>query len=98
MKQENLTEQQRTTLTNAQAALAYMQRELEDKRIDLTDAQTQLTRITTKLNALEIPGATNKAGSDNTWWGQKVRPYLGDVGTVTNSAARARNIYQLNRN
>ena len=84
-------------LTVQQAELARIETELAKGKISLTEAQTQLTKVTTKLSQLEIEGATNKNESEKTWWGRNVRPYLGDVGSATNSAQRAANIYQLTR-
>ncbi|AZL82826.1 DNA pilot protein [Apis mellifera associated microvirus 13] len=85
-------------LTVQQAELVRLEQDLTKGKINLTEAQTRLTDITSRLSELEIAGAKNRAASEETWWGKNVRPYLGDVGTVTNSAGRIRNIYQLNRN
>jgi len=38
------------------------------------------------LHEMEMPGARNQAASDESEWGQMVRPYLKDVGSVVNSA------------
>ena len=83
------TEAWRRTLMNSQAALADVERDLAEKKISLTEAQTRLSNITSTLSQYEIPGASNKASSDQTWWGRNVRPYLGDIGSATNSAQGA---------
>lgn len=96
-REQRLTEVQKQGLVAAQAGLTAVQQQVEERRIGYTEAQTQVQKILAKLQSLEIPGATNRAGSENTWWGRNVRPYLGDVGSVTNSATKATNLYQLTR-
>lgn len=81
-------------LTLQQAELTRIETDLAKGKISLTEAQTELTKVTTALSRYELAGARNKSTSDETWWGKNVRPYLGDMGTVTNSA---RSIYQLRR-
>lgn len=96
--QQGTTEQQRRVLMSYEAQLKQIQAEVENERLPLTKAQTELTRVTTQLNKLEVAGATNRANSETTWWGRNVRPYLGDVGKITNSSSDAANsLYQLRR-
>lgn len=98
VREQTLSEVQRQGLYAAQAGLTAVQQQVENKRIELTEAQTKVQQIMAKLQSLEIPGATNKSTSDQTWWGRNVRPYLRDAGTLTNSAQGATNsIYQLRR-
>lgn len=82
--------QSRTFLLNSQQALAETENKLTAGKITLTEAQTIATKINARLNALEIPGAENTAESNKTWFGRNIRPYLGDVGRVTNSAAKSK--------
>lgn len=42
------------------------------------------------LHEMEMPGARNKAASDSTAWGMKVRPYLPDAGAVLGGAGAVR--------
>lgn len=82
--------QSRTFLLDSQQALAETENRLTAGKITLTEAQTIATKINARLNALEIPGAENTADSNKTWFGRNIRPYLGDVGRVTNSAAKSK--------
>lgn len=84
-------------LTVQQAELTRIEQQLTQGKIGLTEAQTQLTRVTTKLSELDVAGSQNKSDSDKTWWGRNVRPYLGDLGSATNSATKAGRLYQLTR-
>lgn len=38
------------------------------------------------LREFQIPGARNRAASENTWFGENVRPYLEDAGKVVSTA------------
>lgn len=81
-----------TILKDAQIELVEMERQLAQGKISLTDAQTELTKITSRLSTLDIPGKTNAANSEDTWWGRNVRPYLRDftgAASGANSAAKA---------
>ena len=84
-------------LTVQQAELTRIEQQLTQGKIGLNEAQTQLTKVTTRLSELDIAGAQNKSESDKTWWGRNVRPYLGDLGSATNSATKAGRLYQLTR-
>nr|DAF45892.1 MAG TPA: minor capsid protein [Microviridae sp. ctkQD1] len=42
------------------------------------------------LREYEVPAARNRAASDETWYGENIRPYLNDGATLFNSAATAR--------
>jgi len=54
----------------------------------MTDQQLKAANV--YLLEQEMPGARNKAVSDTTFWGEKIRPYLRDLGSVAGSAASAR--------
>lgn len=82
--------QSRTFLLNSQQALTETENRLTAGKISLTDAQTTATRIGAQLSKLELPGAENTSKSDTTWYGRNVRPYLKDVGSITNSAVKSR--------
>lgn len=43
---------------------------------------------TSRLAELDIPRAENEASKAETWYGENIAPYLGDVGRVTSSASR----------
>ena len=91
-RQQRLTSIQEEGLKAAQAGLTSMEQRLAYHKINLTDAQTELTKITSRLSTLDIPGKTNAANSEDTWWGRNVRPYLRDfsgAASGTNSAAKA---------
>lgn len=51
-----------------------------------TISQGQLNSINAFLREQDIPGAMNRAASDRTVWGRNIRPYLDDVGKISNSA------------
>lgn len=86
-----------TLLKDANIELSEIEAKLTSGKIGLTEAQTKLTKVTTRLSELDIAGAQNKSESDKTWWGRNVRPYLGDIGSATNSATKAGQLYQLTR-
>lgn len=90
--QQGTTEQQRRVLMSYDAQLKQIQAEVENERIPLTKAQTQLTRIQGRLAQYDIAGARAKSDSNETWYGRNVRPYLNDAVKGANSAG---SIYQL---
>ncbi|UQT28873.1 DNA pilot protein [Microvirus AZ-2020] len=94
LKQNTASDVQREGLLAAEAGLTAMQQRVEERRMGLVEAQTQLTKIQTDLARYEIAGARNKSASDETFWGRNIRPYIQDAGRVTNSAT---SIYQLRR-
>jgi hypothetical protein len=49
------------------------------------------------LHEMEMPGARNKAHSDSTFWGENIRPYLKDAGSVANSAASVGSLFRKGR-
>jgi len=50
-------------------------------------SQGQLNSINAYLREQDLPGALNRAASDRSAWGRNIRPYLDDMGKVTNSAS-----------
>jgi len=49
--------------------------------------QLRQTQAAARLSELQIPGAENEASKAETWYGENIAPYLGDLGRITNSAA-----------
>lgn len=53
-------------------------------------ADTLLKSADTALKAADLPGASNRAEFQKSWWGRNVSPVLHDVGSAVNSARSAR--------
>lgn len=94
VRQQTSESTQRQVLIAYQTELVKIEQDLAKGRISQTEAQTELTKIQSRLAQYELAGARNKSASDETWWGKSVRPYIQDAGRVTNSAT---SIYQLRR-
>lgn len=75
-------EQQRQVLRNLRA-----NEPLTNAQTGREISQANLNRLNLFIREQDIPGALNRAASDRTLWGRAIRPYLDDVGKVTNSAA-----------
>lgn len=82
--------QSRTFLLDSQQALAETENKLTAGKITLTEAQTAATRIRAQLESYELTGAENKAESDKTFYGRNIRPYVRDIGSITNSAVKSK--------
>lgn len=57
-------------------------------------ADTANANANAALRNLEIPGAKNRAEAESSWFKREVSPYLGDLGSITGSAARAARTFQ----
>lgn len=88
-KYADLNNELRTDLMQADVNLRDAQNKFTRGQIDLQEYTKALMRAQTSVanaNAVILQPGVGKAG---TWWGQNVSPYLGDVGTLVNGAARA---------
>lgn len=98
IRQQTSESTQRQVLIQYQTELAKISQDLEKRKISQTEAETRLADVKTRLSQYELQGAKNQSESDATKWGRNVRPYLKDLGSITNSARDAtQSIYMLTR-
>lgn len=88
---QNNTEMMRGALVQAQTELAKIETALQDKKIDVAEAEVKLMRIKTVLANLAEPEARNAANAQDSWWMQHVAPYLPSVLRATGGAATISN-------
>lgn len=86
------TELIRQTALKAEAALKYTQEQVESKKIDFTEAQTQAEKARTVLLKLAEPEARNAANAQDSWWMRNISPYMPDVLKSTGAASSVRGL------
>lgn len=68
----------------------WLNLDLGDIAFRRAEAQLKGDVAESLLKAYQVPGAHAEAQRDETWYGQNVRPYLEDVGSIVNSAGQLR--------
>lgn len=89
LKAETATAKQMPYLLTEQEARERSQAYLNNQLLRESEARAANYNISTALQGLQIPRATNEAVAQESWWMKHVSPYLPDVLKSTSSAAGA---------
>lgn len=85
-------EQYESYVSDYKGELTKVQTDLERQRISESEARERLDKVRAKVADLEAKIMGPEAGKAGTEWGNRVSPYIKDIGSLINGAQGIRNI------